>query len=181
MRNSVTRVGINYRKIELVFRGVEIDEKVVDFIEHFFRPGVGAVNFVQNDDWRQLRGQGFLQHVARLRQRPFAGIHQQDDAVNHAQRAFDFTAKVAVAGSVHDIDLGVVEKQRRILGQNGDAALAFQVVGIHYALDNSFVGAKYAALAEHGVHQRRFAVVHVGDNGDIAYLMTHNFAFDVVS
>ena len=31
-----------------------------------------------------------------------------------------------------------------------------------------------AALAEHGVHQRGFAVVHVGDDGDIAN-GSHNF------
>ena len=31
-----------------------------------------------------------------------------------------------------------------------------------------FVGAKHAALPQHGVNQRGLAMVHVGDDGDIA-------------
>ena len=55
-----------------------------------------------------------------------------------------------------------------VLGQNGDAALALQVVGVHDALDHMLVGAESAALPQHGVHQRGLAVVDVGDDGDIA-------------
>ena len=55
-----------------------------------------------------------------------------------------------------------------VLGQDGDAALALQFVGVHHALDQSLVGAESAALAEHGIHQRGLTVVDVGDDGDVA-------------
>jgi len=52
-----------------------------------------------------------------LRERAFAGIDEEDDAVDHAEGAFDFTAKIAVARRVHDIDLGVVEKESVFLAR----------------------------------------------------------------
>ena len=54
------------------------------------------------------------------------------------------------------------------LGEDGDAALAFQFVGIHHAVGHLLVGAEDAALVQHGVHQRGLAVVDVRDDGDIA-------------
>ena len=117
----------------------------------------------------------FLQNVAGLRQRAFAGVDEQNDTIDHAQRALHFAAKIAVAGRVHDIDFGVMEEQRGVLRQNGDAALALQVVGVHHALDDGFIGAKDAALPQHGVNQRGLAVVDVSDNGDIAYVGSHVF------
>src|SRR5258706_75906 len=73
VRDAVTRIGVDHGKIELVFRGIEIDKKVVDFVEDFFGARVGAIDLVQHDHRRQLRGERFLQDVARLRQRAFAG------------------------------------------------------------------------------------------------------------
>ena len=40
-------------------------------------------------------------------------------------------------------------------------------------LATTWLAAEDAALAEHGVHQRGLAVVHVGDNGDIANVSVH--------
>ena len=114
-----------------------------------------------------------MQDVTRLRQRAFAGIDQNHHAIHHAQRALYFAAKVAVARGVHDVDLRVVEEQRGVLGKNGDAALALQIVGVHDALDEFLVGAEDSALAQHGVDQRGFAVVDVRDDGDIANIFTH--------
>ena len=108
VRDAEFRVRVDHRKIELVFGGVEIDEEVVDFVEHSGGARVGPVNFVQHHDRRQLRGQRLLQDVARLRQRTFARVHQNEHAIHHAQRALDFAAEIAVAGRVHDIDFRVV-------------------------------------------------------------------------
>ena len=109
-----------------------------------------------------------------MRKRAFAGIDQEDDAINHAQGAFHFATEITVAGSVDDVDFGVVEKKSGILGENRDAALAFEVVGIHYAFDNFLIGAENAALPEHGVDQSGFAVVNVGDDGDVANICSHD-------
>ena len=54
------------------------------------------------------------------------------------------------------------------LGQDGDAALALEIVGVEDAVDDGFVIAKDAALVEHGVDQCGLAMVDVGYDGDVA-------------
>ena len=54
------------------------------------------------------------------------------------------------------------------LGENGDAALALEVVRVHDALGDGFIGAEDAALLEHGVDQGGLAVVDVSDDCDVA-------------
>ncbi len=44
------------------------------------------------------------EHEARLRERPFGGVHEQDRAVGHLERALDLAAEVGVAGRVDDVD-----------------------------------------------------------------------------
>jgi len=74
-----------------------------------------------------------------------------------------------VPGRIHDVDFYVVVPDGGVLGQNRDAALALQFVGIHDSLDDGFIGAKRPALAEHGIYQRGFPMINVGDDGDVAY------------
>ncbi len=62
----------------------------------------------------------------------------------------------------------------RVLGQDGDAALALQLIGVHHALDVGLVGAKGAALVQHGVNQGGLSVVHVRDDGDVAKTLAQN-------
>ena len=54
-----------------------------------------------------------------------------------------------------------------VLGEDGDAALALQLVRVHDALHVLLVGAEDAALPEHGVDQGGLPVVDVGDDGDV--------------
>ena len=167
-RRARLGVGVEHGKIELIFFGVEIDEQVVDFVQHFLRARVGAVDLIDDDDRRELGFERLAQHVAGLRQRAFTGVHQQHDAIHHLQSAFDFAAEIAVAGRVDDVDLYVVIEDGRVLGEDGNAALALQFVRIHHPFDVVLVGAKGAALLQHGIDQRGLAVVNVGDDGDIA-------------
>ena len=126
----------------MLFLGVEVDEQIVDLVQHLLRTRIGAVNLVDHQNGRQLRFQRLAQHIARLRQRAFAGIDQQHDAVHHLEGALHFAAEVAVAGRVHNVDFHVVVEDGGVLGQNGDAALALQVVGVHDPLDQVLVGRK---------------------------------------
>jgi hypothetical protein len=167
MRHAGLGVGVEDGEVELVFGGFEIDKEIVDFVEHGGGTGIGAVDLVQHDDGLELGMQRLLQHVARLRQRAFAGVHEQNYAIHHAQRAFDFTAEIAVAGRVHDIDARVVVEKGSGFRKDGDAALAFEFVGVHHARHQYLIAAEDAALAEHGVNQRGLAVVNVGDDGDV--------------
>ena len=115
-----------------------------------------------------MRFQCLAQYVASLGQRAFAGVHQEHDAVYHLESALDFAAEVAVAGRVDDVDFHVVIKNRGVFGEDGDATLAFQFVRVHDSFDVVFVGAKGAALLQHGIDQRGFAVVNVRDDSDVA-------------
>jgi hypothetical protein len=161
-------VAIQDGKIELVLGGVEVDEQAVDFVEDGGRTRVAAVDFVEHDDGRKAGGQSLLEDVTRLRERAFARVHEEEHAVHHAQGAFHFAAEVAVAGRVHDIDFCFPEKESGIFRQDGDAALALEVVRVHYPVHDSLVGAEDAGLAKHGVHERGLAVVHVSDDRDVS-------------
>ena len=107
-RSPSLRIGVDDGEIELILGRIEIDEQVVDLVEYFRNTGVGPVDLVDDDDRRQLGLQRLHQHVARLRERTLAGVHQQHDAVYDLQSALDLAAEVAVAGSVDDIDFDAV-------------------------------------------------------------------------
>ena len=173
MRDTGAGVSVNDREVELVLGGVEIDEEVVNLVDDFFGACIGAVDLVKDNDRGKFCGEGFLEDVASLRERAFAGVDEKDNAVDHAKGALDFAAEIAVARSIDDIDLGVMEEERGIFGKDSDAALALEVVGIHDAFDDSLVGAEDAALFEHTVDESGFTVVDVGDDGDIANILAH--------
>ncbi len=63
-----------------------------------------------------------------------------------------------------------LEGDRRVLGQDRDAAFTFQVVGVHDLVDDLFVFAENTALPQHDIDQGGLAVVNVGDDGDIAQI-----------
>ena len=95
-------------------------------------------------------------------------VHQQHHAVHHAEHALHFAAKIGVPRGIDDVDVVAVVFNGGVFGENGDAALFFQVVAVHHALFYLLVGAESARLAQKLVHQRGFAVVDVGDDGDVA-------------
>src|SRR6202044_3241413 len=64
-----------------------------------------------------------------------------------------------------------------VFGENGDAALALQLVRIHHAFSYLLIGAKGPGLAQHAVNQRGLAMVDMGDDGDIAYRLAHGCSF----
>ena len=54
-RGSDARVGIEDRKIELLFFGAEIDEEVVDLVEDIGGARVGAIDLVDAEYRREAR------------------------------------------------------------------------------------------------------------------------------
>ena len=69
---------------------------------------------------------------------------------------------------IDDVDVDTVVIDRRILGENGDAALFFDIARVHDALVHLLVRGKGAGLAEQLVDQRGFTVVNVSNDGDVA-------------
>jgi len=76
-----------------------------------------------------------------------------------------------VAGRIDDIDLLTTPMDRGVLGHDGDAFFALQVVRIHDAVGQMLVGAKCAGLPQHHIHKRGFSMIDVRDNGDIANII----------
>ena len=89
----------------------------------------------------------FLQHEAGLRHGAFEGIDQQQHAVDHLQHALDLAGEIGVAGGIDDVDLDALIVNGGVLGQDGDAALALQIVGVHHALGHLLVLAENARPA----------------------------------
>ncbi len=166
-----TARGVDHREVELFIGGTQSREQVEGFIQHAIRVGVGAVNLVDAQDRTQAHPQGLGQDELGLRHDTFFGVDQQDAAVHHAQDTLDLTAEVGVAGGVDDVDAGLaslaVPQDGRALGQDGDAPLALLVVGVHGTFRGRLIGAEDARLGQEGVNHGRFAVVNVGDDGDI--------------
>ncbi len=160
-------IGIQNRKVELLLLGIEIDEKVINLVQDFLRARIGPVDFVDHENGRKMSLKRLAEDIARLWQRTFTGVDQQHDTVNHLQCALYLSAKVAVAGCINNIDLHIVIENGRVLGQNGDAALALQIVRVHHPFDDVLVRAKRSTLLQHGVHERGLAMIHVGNNCDI--------------
>ncbi len=101
-------------------------------------------------------------------QRAFAGVDQQHDAVDNFESAFYFAAEIAVAGGIDNVDFGAVIAHAGGFGENRDAAFALQIVRIHDAFGDSFVGPKDATLSQKCVYKSCFSVVNVRDNSDVA-------------
>src|SRR4029077_12530095 len=90
------------------------------------------------------------------------------DGIDHLEDALDLAAEVGVAGRIDDVDARPLPGDRRELRQDGDAALALEVVRVHRAVRDHLARAELARLAQEAVDQRRLAVIDVGDDGDVA-------------
>ena len=127
----------------------------------------------------QIARKRLLEHVARLRQRPLRGVDEQQDRVDHQQRPLDLAAEVGVAGRVDDVQADdVVRVARRVvldgrlLGEDRDALLALEIHRVHDPVDDCLVGAEDAGLTKHRVDERGLAVVDVGDDREVAQVVT---------
>ena len=131
-------------------------------------PRIGTVDLVDHHDDPVAQLQGLGQDEAGLGHGALRRVHQQEHAVDHLQHPFHLAAEVGVARRVHDVDLGILIMDGGVLGQDGDAPLPFQVPGVHDPVLHHLVFPENAPLPQHFVDQGGLAVVHVGDDGDIA-------------
>ena len=134
--------GGDHRELDVVVGHLEVEEELVDLVEHLLGPGVGPVDLVEHDDGRQVGGHRLRQHVAGLGQRALGRVDQQQDAVDHGQGPLDLAAEVGVAGRVDQVDLDALPVHRGRLGEDGDAPLPLLVVGVHDPVDGHAVSGK---------------------------------------
>ena len=161
---------VDDREVELFVSRVEGGEEVEHFVDDFGRTSVRLVDLVDADDGLQPDFQRLAQDELGLRHRAFGRIHEDDRPVDHRKNALDLAAEIGVARRVDDVDPNVLPHHRGRFGENGDAALAFEVVRIHDPFGDPLVVAKRAGLLQEPVDEGRLAVVDMGDDGDVAKL-----------
>ncbi len=170
---TVQRRGVDHREIQLLVGRAQPVEQVEGTVQHPVRPGAGPVHLVDDHDGFETHGEGFLGDETGLRHRPVHRVHQQQHRIHHGQHPLDLAAEIGVAGRVHDVDAVIAPAQGGVFGQDGDAALLLQVVGVHDPFHRGAPVAERAGLLQEFVHQRGLAVVYVGDDGDVAELFDH--------
>ena len=163
------------------FVGLQVDQQVEDLAGDLLAALVGAVDLVDDDQHLQAQLEGLLQHEAGLGHGAFEGVHQQQHAVHHLEDALHLAAEVSVAGGVNDVDLGGAVVHGGVLGQDGNAALALDVAGVHHAVNGLLILVIGAALLEHLVDQGGLAVVNVGNDGNVANVFADhgNISLDI--
>src|SRR5690606_22044634 len=132
--DAVQGRGVDDREVQLLVGGTEVVEQVEDLVDDPVRTRARTVDLVDHDDRTQAGLERLLGHETGLRHRAVLGVDYQQHGVDHAHHTFHFTAEVGVSGGVDDVDVVVAPLQRRVLGENGNAALFFLVVGVHDAL-----------------------------------------------
>jgi len=119
-----------------------------------------------------MRFERLAQDETGLRQRPFAGVDEQQNTVDHGQCPLDLAAEIGVTRGIDDVDLDVAVVDRRVLGEDRDALLALEVGRVHDPFCDVGVDAEGAGLPQHGIDKRRFTVVDVGNDRDISDVRT---------
>ena len=137
------------------------------------RIAAGAIDLVDDEDRAQAQRERLPGDEARLRHRPLEGVDQQADAVDHPQHALDLAAEVGVARRVDDVDARPLPRDGGELGEDGDAALALEIVRVHRAVGDDLAGAELSRLPQEAVDERRLAVIDVRDDRDVADVLTN--------
>ena len=167
---AVAPRAVEHREVELLVGCVEVGEEIEDLVQDIEVALVRPVDLVDHDDGTDAALQCLRHHELRLRQGPFRGVDENDGAVDHIEDPLDLTAEVGVAGRIDDVDARVLPQDARALGEDGDAPLALEIVGIHGALAHPLVLAERAGLLQELVDQRGLAVVDVGNDCDVSEL-----------
>ena len=72
---------------------------------------------------------------------------------------------------VHETDRLVLVVDGRVLGSNGDAPFALQIIGVEDTVIHLLIRTKDIRLLQHAVKQGRLAMIDVGDDGDISQIV----------
>ncbi len=166
--NAVKRGGVDHGKIELRIAGPQTVEEIERLVEHPAGARASAVDLVDDDDRMQTAGERLLGDEARLRHRPLDGVDQQQHRIDHRQHALDFAAEVGVTGRVNDVDPEATPLDGGVFGENGDTALALEVVCVHDAFDLTEALAERARLLQQPIDEGGLAMVDMRDDGDVA-------------
>ena len=163
--------------VELLLRGVEVEQQLEHLVHDLVHAGVGPVDLVDDNDDLVAELERLLQHEPRLGHGALSRVDEQQNAVDHLQNALDLAGEIGVARGVDDVDLIIFIVDGRVLGQDRDAALALEIARVHHAVHDGLILPVNAALLQHLVDQRGLAVVDVRDDCNVTnFVLRHNGA-----
>ena len=90
------------------------------------RIGSRPVDLVDHHDRRPIQLQRLPEDEAGLGHRAIERVDDEQHPIDHPKDALDLTTKIRMAWRINDVDFGAMPANRRVLRQNGDAALALQ-------------------------------------------------------
>src|SRR5581483_7164192 len=163
--------GVEHRIRELLRIVRQLEEEIGDLLNDLGGTGILAVDLIDDHQRAQAELERQPKDEARLWQRPFGSVDEQQAAVGHREGALDLAAEVGVARRIDQIDLYLARLDGGILGEDGDPALALQLIGVHDQLAGGGGIAENLALLEQVVDERGLAVIDVRDHRDIAQLL----------
>ena len=167
---AVTGGAVGERCVELLLGRVEIEKKLEHLVVNLERIGKRAVDFVDHDDGLQSLGEGFAEHETCLRLWAARCIDDEENAVHHFHDALHFGSEVGVARGIDDVDRVAIVKDGGVLRLDGDALFALEIHGVHGAFLRGLVLTVSAAGLEKLVNEGGFAVVNVGNDGEVTDL-----------
>ena len=153
----------------------QAEQQVRGFTHDFFNTGVRAISLIHAQDNRQFSFQRLAQHEAGLWQRTFGSVDKEHNTVHHGDTALDLTTEIGVARGVDDVQgdafrMPVLGGQRTgvlhsgVLGENGNALLTLQIVGIHHTIRDFLTLVEHVGLCQHGIDQRGLTMIDVCHN-----------------
>ena len=99
---------------------------------------------------------------------PSTASTSSTDPVDHIHYTLDFAAEIGMTRGVDDIDRSIPVEDSSILGEDGDTALALEIIGVEHSLGHLLIGPKHIGLTQHAVHQRSFAMVDMRNDSHVA-------------
>jgi len=157
----------------LLLRRAQVHKQVECGVDCIIRPCCRPVHLVDHHDGLQALVQRLAQHKPRLRHGAFHCVDQQQHAVHHVHDALDLAPEIRVPGRVDNVDRHSLVHDARVLGEDGDAPLSFQVVRVENPFHHLLIAAEDVRLAQHSVNQRRLAVINMRDDRHIANVLAN--------
>ena len=160
--------GVNVREIELLVGGVQFEEKLEDHVEDLVGTGVFAIDLVDHHHRLEAVLHRFAKDEFGLGLRSLVSVNHEQHAIDHLHDTFHFPAEVGVPRGVDDVDPVFVPLERSVLRADRNPLFFLEIHRVHDPFLELLVGLKGSRLSEQLVNQGGFAVVDVGDDGDVA-------------
>ena len=163
--DSVSRAGQYH-----VF-GVDA-QQIHDLARHDIDPRVGQIDLVDDRDDGEVVLQGQVQIADRLRLDALYGVHDQERAFTGREAPGNLVGKIDVSGGIDQIQRERPSVRRIVghadrVGLDRDAPLPLQVEIIEH-LGTHLQGRYGARHLQQPIRQRRFAVIDMRDDGEVA-------------